>query len=213
MSIVSAISGVTSIASGISSLFGRQNASQLSDCIGAAGIYGAQGALAMYPQCAPYAGQMNVPIGTPNPRIPATTQVAPPVMMAPQLPQAMPGGSTYVQPSPQMQVMPNLAYGQTTPAMTVLPKIIRSTPNPRPTSNTNVRPIFNPDHGLTIAVPRMQAIGAAMTDCLAIGARAKESRATPQPAAPEERKNTYRPNMDRLIASMSTRSMVDARKT
>jgi len=110
---------------------GGQNASQLSDCIGAAGKYGTATALAMYPQCAPYAAQMNVPIGTPNPRIPATSTVAPPVLMAPQVPQAMPGGSIYPQappPQPTMQTLP-VAYQ---PAMATVPPLLQALPKVAP---------------------------------------------------------------------------------
>lgn len=112
----------------VGNIFGKQNASQLSDCIGAAGKFGTATALAMYPQCAPYAAQMNVPIGTPNPRIPATAAVAPPVMVPPQLPQAMPGGSPYPQPTP-MQAMPMqtlpVAYQ---PAMATVPPLLQALP-------------------------------------------------------------------------------------
>jgi len=106
---------------------GRQNASQLSDCIGAAGQYGPTQALAMYPQCAPYASSMNVPIGTPNPRIPASggapvMPVAPPVLMAPQTPQAMPGGVPLTNPA----LLP-VAYQPTAmalaPLVQALPKV------------------------------------------------------------------------------------------
>ena len=126
MSLIGTIGQVGGVVQSISNLFGGgQNASQLSDCIGAAGKYGTATALAMYPQCAPYAAQMNVPIGTPNPRIPATSAVAPPVMMAPPVPQAMPGGAmTY--PAP-MQTLPVAYTGGVTPAMT-LPSIASKLP-------------------------------------------------------------------------------------
>jgi hypothetical protein len=140
---MSLIQNIASALPLIGNIFGKQNASQLSDCIGAAGKYGAQTALAMYPQCAPYAAQMNVPIGTPNPRIPATAAVAPPVLMAPPVPQAMPGGSpTYQVPATVPQTLPVAYTAPVQPAMT-LPSIVPKLAAPVVTAAKTLLPVLN----------------------------------------------------------------------